>query len=60
MGGGWYSGFQVKEVIKGFFFAFEIFDSGIFLDRKIRQVFFGVDIETYTEILALTHVISFN
>ena len=43
-----------------FFFAFEIFDSGIFLDRKIRQVFFGVDIETYTEILALTHVISFN
>ena len=33
----------MKEGIKGFFFVFEIFDSGISLDRKIRQVFFGVD-----------------
>ena len=37
---GGYSGFQVTRMIEGFFW-FEIFDSGIFLGRKIWQVFFG-------------------
>ena len=36
---GGYSGFQVTGVIKGFF-GFEIFDSRIFLGKKIWQVFF--------------------
>ena len=35
---GGYSGFQVTGMVKGFF-GFEIFDSGIFLSRKIWQVF---------------------
>ena len=34
-----YFGFQVTGMIEGYF-GFEIFDSGIFLARKIGQVFF--------------------
>ena len=37
---GGYSGLKMMRMIKGFF-RFEIFDSGIFLGRKIWQVFFG-------------------
>ena len=37
-GGGGYPGFQVMGMIKGFF-GFEIFNSGIFLGRKIGKYF---------------------
>ena len=36
-----YSGFQVTGIIEGFFWGLKFFDSGIFLGRKIWQVFFG-------------------
>ena len=38
-----YFGFQVTGMIEGHF-GFEIFDSGIFLARKIGQVFFGAPV----------------
>ena len=41
MGGGGYSGFQVTGMIEGFFWGFEIFDSGIFWVGKFGKYFLG-------------------
>ena len=40
-GGGGYSGFQVTGMEEEGFFGFEVFDSRIYLGRKICKVFFG-------------------